>query len=72
MKLRLSSASVEVGVLAEGDGGEVVVGTVGAERVHERAGLDVPVGPSEGTAVAIAGATGQGKGPVDDAPPPRR
>ena len=53
-------------VLAEGDGGEVVVGTVGAERVHERASLDVPVEPSEGTAVAIAGASGQAKGPVDD------
>jgi len=35
--------SVERGLFAEGDVSEVVVGAVGAERVHERAGLDVAV-----------------------------
>src|SRR4051812_32050972 len=36
--------SVEHGLLAERDAGEVVVRPVGTERMHERAGLDVAVG----------------------------
>jgi len=39
--------SVEVGVLAEGHCGEIVVSAVGAKRVHERAGFDVAIGAGE-------------------------
>ena len=55
------------GVFAEGDVGEVVVGAVGAERVHERAGLDVAVRARERAAVEVAGAAGEGECAVDDA-----
>jgi hypothetical protein len=52
-----SAISVERRVFAESDVGEVVVGAVGAERVHEGAGLDVAVGARERAAVDVAGAT---------------
>jgi hypothetical protein len=48
--------SVERGGFAERDVGEVVVGTVGAEGVHERARLDIAVGACERTAVDVPGA----------------
>src|SRR5215207_10250292 len=51
--------SVQRGRFAEGDLCEVVVGAVGAERVHEGAGLDVAVGARERAAVDIAGAAGE-------------
>ena len=46
---------------------EVVVGAVGAERVHEGAGLDVAVGARERAAVDVAGAAREGERAVDDA-----
>ena len=46
--------SVELGRLAEGDVGEIVVGAVGAEWVHERAGLDVAVGARERAPIDVA------------------
>src|SRR5215211_4244324 len=59
--------SVERGLFAEGDLGEVVVGAVGAERVHEAAGFDVAVGAGEGAAIQIAGAAGEGERAVHGA-----
>src|SRR4051794_25398906 len=56
---RMASArgmSVERRLLAERDAREVVVRPVRAERVHERAGLDVAVGARERAAVHVAGA----------------
>ena len=49
-----------------GDLAEEVVGAVGAERVHEGAGLDVAVGAGEGAAVEVAGAAREGERAVDD------
>src|SRR5215207_11618380 len=43
--------SVERGLFAESDAAEVVVRAVGAERVHERAGLDVAVRAGQRAAV---------------------
>jgi len=59
--------SVERGWFAEGDVGEVVIGAVGAERVHERPGFDVAVGARERAPVDVAGAAREGEGAVDDA-----
>ena len=61
-----SAISVERGFFAEGDVGEVVVGAVGAEWVHEGAGLDVAVGARERAAVQVAGAAREGERAVDD------
>src|SRR5215207_1539603 len=58
--------SVQEGLFAEGDVGEVVVGAVGAERVHERTGLDVAVAARERAAVAVAGAAGERERAVHD------
>ena len=55
------------GRFAEGDVGEVVIGAVGAERVHERAGLDVAVGARERAPVDVARAAREREGAVDDA-----
>jgi hypothetical protein len=51
-----SGISVERGLFAEGDVAEIVVGAVGAERVHERAGFDVAIRAGEGAAVEVTGA----------------
>ena len=48
--------SVERCLLAESDAREEVVRAVRAERVHERAGLDVAVRARERAAVDVAGA----------------
>jgi hypothetical protein len=48
--------SAERGLFAEGGVAEVVLGAVGAERVHEGAGLDLAVGAREGAAVDVPGA----------------
>ena len=49
-----SAISVKRRLFAEGDVAEVVVGAVGAERVHEGAGLDVAVRARERAAVHVA------------------
>src|SRR4051812_24019826 len=59
--------SVERRRFGESGAAEVVVGTVGAERVHERAGPDVAVGAREGAAVHVAGAAGEGESALHDA-----
>lgn len=51
-----SAISVELGLFAERDAAQVVVGAVGTQRVHERARSDVAVGAGQGAAVEIAGA----------------
>src|SRR5919198_850102 len=61
------AGSVERRRLAEGDGGEVVVGAVGAQRVHEDAGLDVAIRARERAAVDVARAAGERERAVDDA-----
>src|SRR3954470_13420677 len=48
-----SAISVERRLFAQSDAAEVVVGAVGAERVHEGAGPDVAVGPREQAAVDV-------------------
>src|SRR3954469_7980005 len=58
--------SVEHRLLAEHDAREVVVRPVGAERVHERACLDVAVGARERAPVHVPGAAGEGERTVDD------
>src|SRR3954470_9225476 len=58
--------SVERRLLAERDAREVVVRPVRAERVHERAGLDVAVCTREGAPVHVAGPARQGQRAVDD------
>src|SRR2546423_5179570 len=62
-----SAISVERRLFAEGDVAEMVVGAVGAQRVHEGAGLDVAVRACERAAVDIAGTTGEGERAVHDA-----
>src|SRR5947209_7826565 len=62
-----SAISVERGRFAEGDAAEVVVCAVGAERVHERAGLDVAIRPGQRAAVGVAGTAREGERAVDDA-----
>src|SRR5215210_2001610 len=62
-----SAISVELRGFAEGDVGEVVVGAVGAQWVHEGAGLDVAVGAREWAAVQVAGAAGEGERAVHGA-----
>ena len=52
--------SVERRLFAESHAAEVVVGAVGAKRVHEGAGLDVAVGARERAAVQEAGAAREG------------
>src|SRR3954453_15450551 len=47
--------SVQRRGFSEGHGGEVVIRTVGSERVHERAGADIAVGAGQRAAVEIAG-----------------
>ena len=49
--------SVERRSFAERDVGEVVVGAIGAEGVHERAGFDVAVRAGKGTAGEVSGAS---------------
>jgi Methylamine utilisation protein MauE len=49
--------SMERGLFAKSDVAEVVIRAVGAEWVHEGAGLDVAVGAGERAAVDVAGAT---------------
>src|SRR5262249_54508376 len=61
-----SATSVQVRGLAEGVVGEVVVGAVGAEWVHEGAGFDVAVGAGEGAGVDVARAAGEREGAFDD------
>src|SRR2546423_329703 len=56
-----SAISVQRGFFAEGDMGEVVIGPVGAERVHECARPDVAVGAGKRAAVDVAGAAGEGE-----------
>src|SRR5215218_9261477 len=51
-----SIMSVEGRLFAERDTGEVVVGGVRAEWVHERAGLDIAIGTRQRAAVHVAGA----------------
>src|SRR3954454_4494578 len=58
--------SVERRLLAERDAREVVVRPVRAERVHERAGLDVAVCTRERAPVHVAGPARQGQRAVDD------
>src|SRR5689334_23266940 len=58
---------MEAGLASEGDTAEELVRAVVAERVHERAGADVAVGPGERRAVQVPGAAGEGERPVDDA-----
>ena len=55
------------GLFAEGDAGEIVVGAVRAERVHEGAGLDVAVGARQRAAVDVAGAAREGERALYDA-----
>ena len=62
-----SAISVERRLFAESDVAEVVVGAVGAERVHEGAGLDVAVRARERAAVDVAGAAREGERAVHDA-----
>src|SRR5947209_8127362 len=62
-----NAISVERGRFAERNVAEVVVGTVGAERVHEGARLDVAVGAGERAAVDVAGPAGEGERAVNDA-----
>ncbi len=52
----VSAISVQWGLFAKRDVGEVVVGAVGAERVHEGAGFDVAVGAGKGAGADVAGA----------------
>ena len=52
----VNAISVEGRCFAQCDVGEVVVGAVGAEGVHEGAGLDVAVGAGQGAAVEVPGA----------------
>jgi hypothetical protein len=42
------------------------VGAVSPERMHERSGADIAVGPGEPTAVEVAGSAGEGERAVDD------
>src|ERR671922_501949 len=60
-----SAISVERRLFAQGDAAEVVVGAVGAERVHEGAGLHVAVRARERAAVDVAGAAREGERAVD-------
>src|SRR4051812_42217108 len=62
-----SRMSVKRRFLAQRDVAEVVVGAVGPEWVHERAGLDVAVGTGERAAVDVTGAAGERKCAVDGA-----
>src|SRR5689334_10653262 len=59
--------SMELGVFAEGDMGEVVVRAVGAEWVHERSGPDIAVGARERTSVDVARSARERERPLDDA-----
>src|SRR2546423_510295 len=63
----VSAISVERRLFAESDAAEVVVGAVGAERVHEGTGLDVTVRARERAAVDVAGTAREGEGAVHDA-----
>src|SRR5205823_11245091 len=62
-----SAISAKRRLFAESDVAEVVVGAVGAERVHEGAGLDVAVRARERAAVDVAGATRESERAVHDA-----
>ena len=60
-------ASAQRGIEAESDLPDELVGAVGGERVHERAGADVAVGPRDRVAVEEPGAARERERAVDHA-----
>src|SRR4051812_23919282 len=63
---RKARASVEGGDGAERHVGEVVIGTIRPEGVHEGAGPDVAVRPRQRAAIEIAGTAGERERALDD------